>query len=344
MKRVLSKESPSYQELKDFFPPLNVCTFYFLASLSFVYVYFHDLFYDINFYDKAAGGIYYILSFDALKPNQYRLLVPLMFKLFKSTFPFIPDKAAFFAITWTFAFFIMVMFYNILNVYFTNKKSNQWLAFVLFYPMFWHYIVINQIFEFTDFANLLLTLLGYYFIIKKNNKLLILTFLIGTFNHDSIGFLIVMYILFNIKRILKKDAILNTLIMVVLFIAVKKLMEYIFISNPGLSFRLNYNHNIMAFTKEPLHRVIRNIFLMFGGLHLFVLYFFVSGKWKKFNTEYLYITLTIVPYVIIIFLIHTTFEARNYIAAIPFILLQFLLYFTTHRNSFLKPAPEVTSE
>jgi hypothetical protein len=132
--------------------------------------------------------------------------------------------------------------------------------------------------------------------------------------------------------------------MVVLFIAVKKLMEYIFISNPGLSFRLNYNHNIMAFTKEPLHRVIRNIFLMFGGLHLFVLYFFVSGKWKKFNTEYLYITLTIVPYVIIIFLIHTTFEARNYIAAIPFVLLQFLLYFTTHRNSFLKPAPEVTSE
>jgi len=199
-------------------------------------------------------------------------------------------------------------------------------------------------FEFTDFANILFILAGYYCIIKGYNKLLLFTFLLGTFNHDSTGFLVIMFILFNVKTVFKKEIIFYSILMMLIFVLVKLMMEKIFAPNPGLSFRLNYMFNISEFTNNPLHIVLRNVFLMFGGLHLFVIYFFVSGRWKRFNTKYLYITLTIVPYVIILFLIHTLFEARNYITAIPFVIILFLMFFSTQQNSFLKPLDAIKTD
>lgn len=330
------------ERIKNFFPPLSVCFYYLMSSLSFCYIYFHKQFFDLTFREQNTGGIYYILSFEAIKPNQFRLLIPLLFKAFKKVFFFIPDKAAFFIIILVITFLSLVIFYNILNTYFENKKINQWLAFILFYPMLWQFMIMNQIFDFTDFANFIFIFLGYYCIIKNYNKTLLLVFLIGAFNHDSIGFLIVMYVLFNIKEIFKWKTILYTVSMAVIFLVIKKVLENIFIANPGISFRWNYIYNFNEFFNKPVHIVFRNVFFAFGGLHLFVIYFFLSGKWKKYNTKYMYITLTIIPYAIILFLIHTTFEARNYITAIPYMTILFLLFFSTQKNSFLKPAEEVS--
>ncbi|RPI17196.1 MAG: hypothetical protein EHM58_10065 [Ignavibacteriae bacterium] len=329
------------EKVKSFFPSLSVCIYYMMSSLSFCYIYFHKQFFNVTFYEQNTGGIYYILSLEAIKPNQFRLLIPYLYKAFKTVFFFVPDKAAFFIIIVVITFITLVIFYNILNVYFDNKKINQWLTFILFYPMLWQFMVLNQIFDFTDFANFFFIFVGYYCIIKNYNKTLLLFFTLGTFNHDSIGFLIVMYVLFNIKDIFKQKTIFYTIAMAAIFIIVKKVLETIFASNLGISFRLNYEYNYNQFFDMPMHIVVRNVFLTFGGLHLFVLYFFISGRWKKFNTKYLYITFTLILYVIIIFLIHTTFEARNYMTAIPFIMILFLLFFTTQKNSFLKPVKEI---
>lgn len=332
------------EKVKKFFPSVSVCIYYFMASLSLCYLYYHKQFFNVTFYEHSMGGIYYILSFDALKPNQFRLLVPFIFKLFKTVFFFVPDKTIFFVIILIFTFFTLVLFYNILNVYFGNKKLNQWLTFVLFYPIIWQYMILNQMFEFTDFANIFFIFAGYYCIINNYHKTLALVFLLGALNHDSIGFLIVMYILFNFKDIFKRKTIFYTLAMAAIFIIIKKVMEYIFAANPGVSFRFNYIFNFNEFFDKPRHIVLRNIFLTFGGLHLFVFYFFVSGRWKKFNTKYLYITLTVFPYVIIIFLIHTAFEGRNYMTAIPFMIILFLLFIAAQKNSFLKPLNPIIRE
>jgi hypothetical protein len=307
-------------------------------------MYFHKIFYYVTFYEKNMQGIYYILSFEANKPNQFRLLIPFIFKAFKTAFFFVPDQPAYFAIILVLTFFTVVLFYNILNVYFENKNVNQWLAFIIFYPLVWHYLILNQMFEFTDFANLFFTFLGYYCVINNLRKTMLLVFLLGTFNHDSIGFLIVMFLLFNYKVIFKSDTIFYTAAMTAIFIIVKRVMEYVFEANTGVSFRFNYMHNISQFTDRPVHHVVRNIFLFFGGMHWFILYFFVSGLWKKFKTKYLYITLTIIPHIIIVFLIHTTFEARNYINVIPFILILFLYFISTQKYSFLKPLNETISK
>jgi hypothetical protein len=210
--------------------------------------------------------------------------------------------------------------------------------------MVWHYIILNDMFEFTDFANILFIFTGYYFIIKEYNKLLLFTFVIGTFNHDSIGFLIPMYLLFHYKEIFTKRVIFNTVFMTAVIIAVRLMMLEIFKNNPNLSWRPNYIYNYNSFTALPLYKVLRNILLFFGGLQFFVLYFFISGRWKNFKTKYLYINLAIIPYIIIIFFIHTTFEARNYITAIPFIIILFLMFFTTQQNSFLKPLDAIKTD
>ncbi len=325
------------KKLRNFFPSLSVCIYYFMASLSFCYIYFHRTFFKLTFWENDMGGIYHILSYDAIRPNQYRLLVPYLFKAFRYVFPFINDRPAYFAIILVFTFLILILFYNILNAYFRNENKNRWLVLLVFYPMAWQYIILNQMFDFTDFAYLLLVFAGFFAIIKKYDKTLLLIFLLGVFNHDSIGFLIVMYVFFNIKELLTKRVIINTVLMTIIFIAVKKMMEIIFINNPGLSFRFNYLYNIEAFSTMPPHIVVRNVFLTFGGMHIFVLYFFISGRWKQFNTKYLYITLTLFVHVLIVFLIHTTFEGRNYMAAIPYIIILFLLFLSTQKNSFIEP-------
>jgi hypothetical protein len=290
------------------------------------------------------GGIYYILSYGANVPNQYRLFIPYIFKALKFVFPFLGDRTLYMCIIIAVTFITLVFFYNILNVYFKNEKVNKYLALILLLPMAWQYIILNDMFEFTDFANILFILAGYYFIIKEYNMLLLLTFVLGVFNHDSTGFLIPMYLLYHYKEIFTKRIIFNTVFMTVVIIAVRLMMLEIFKNNPNLSWRPNYISNINSFFIFPPYRVLRNILLFFGGLQFFVLYFFISGRWKSFRTKYLYMSFTLIPYVIILFLIHTIQEARNYITAIPFIIIPFLLYFTTLKDSFLKPDPKVVSD
>lgn len=332
------------QRLADFFPSPNVCLYYFLGSLSFIYLYYHQVFYDVTFYEKNMGGLYYILSFEAIKPIQYRLLIPFIFKAIKIIFPFAPDKAVFFVMITVIMFFTLVLFYNVLNFYFADKKINSWLALVLIYPMAWNYLILNQMFEFTDFANLFFTFAAFYLILKKRNILLLLTFFIGGINHYSIGFLIVMYVLFNLKDLFKPKTIIYTAAMALIFILQMKIFDFIFAANTGFYIILHYDYNFISFAIMPANIVIRNTLMFFGGMHLFILYFFISGRWKAFNTKYLYINLTIIPYVIIIFLIQTSLEARNYITAIPFVTILFLMFFSTQKNSFLKPLDAIKSQ
>jgi len=325
------------QKIKNLFPPLSVCSYYLLTSISFCYLYFHDRFSHRTFHEENIGGLHWILTFKARVPNQFRLLVPLLFGGASHIFSFVPDKAIFLGMIIIMMLFILIFFYNILNFYFADKKINYWLAFIILYPMFWHYQILNQMFDFTDYAYFLFILMGYYCILNKNSKLLLVVFALGTLNHDSIGFLIVMYLFYNYRDILKAKTIFYSLSMAAIFIAVKILMQYIFINNPGEPFRFNYIFNFNQFFEQPVYKVLIYFFLYFGGLHLFVLYFFISGKWKRFKLKYILINLTIIPYILIIFLIHTTFEARNYIVGSIYILMLFLLFFTTQRYTFLKP-------
>ena len=94
----------------------------------------------------------------------------------------------------------------------------------------------------------------------------------------------------------------------------------------------------------PLHIILRDLFFNFGGLHIFVIIFFLSGAWKKFRSPLLYANLVIFPYVISVFVNFSIEEIRNYVAIIPFVLIITLLFLSSFDNSFLKPVDRLFAQ
>jgi hypothetical protein len=112
-----------------------------------------------------------VLNFEALKPIQFRVLIPFIFKGIQSivflVYP-IPDKALFFIITISLCYFILLSFYFLLNEYFKSKATNCWLAAIIIYPMVWNYVIMNGQFFYMDFSVLLVIILGFYAIVRKS--------------------------------------------------------------------------------------------------------------------------------------------------------------------------------
>jgi hypothetical protein len=115
-------------------------------------------------------------------------------------------------------------------------------------------------------------------------------------------------------------------------------MEYIFADSPGYFVINNFSRNMAELTILPFHLVLRDLLLNFGGLHIFVLLFLITGLRKKYLTPLLMINLVIVPYVISVLISFSIEELRNYITIVPFITIAALIYFSTIFNSVLKPA------
>jgi hypothetical protein len=133
--------------------------------------------------------------------------------------------------------------------------------------------------------------------------------------------------------------------MAVIYIAVYNIMNAVFPSTAGYFVILNFERNLSLTAILPNHIIARDLLFNFGGLHFFFILFFISGMWKKFRSPLLYLTLTVIPYVISVFISFSIEEMRNYIAIIPFIMITSLIYLSTFENSFIKPVPQLlTSE
>jgi hypothetical protein len=309
--------------------------YYFLFSLTFCYLYYQKLVVKADFYSyDSSSGIYAVLNFEAIKVLQYRLLVPFVFKILSLVFPF-GDKAVYFLLTVIQTFIIIFVFYHLLNEYFVDRKFNAVIAPVIIYPMVWNYIILNGQLFYVDFSILIFILLGYLFIVRDETRLLLLTFLAGCFNHDSVGFLIVMYLLYNYNKIFTRKVLLTAALMSAIFIAIKYTLSIVFIDNYGVSFRLNHIRNYEHIFEIPLHRNIRNILLIYGGLHILVIIVIRNKVWQRISFSKLAINLTIIPYILVIYFIHSIEEVRNYIASIPFVLIPFLIFLSTIKRSFL---------
>jgi hypothetical protein len=307
-----------------------------MLSLTFCYIYYHKLIIKADFYSfDSSAGIYPVLNFEAIKVLQYRMLVPFVFKFFSLFFAF-SDKAVYFILCLVQTVIILYLFRLLLDEFFENRQINALIAPVIMYPMVWNYIILNGQTFYVDFSILIFILLGYILILKNNIPLLVLTFFIGCLNHDSIGFIIVMYVLYNYKKIFTLKVILTALIMTVIFVGVKYTLSQVFINNFGVSFRMNHERNFSVAVDFSDRRLFRNVFLVYGGLHIIVLLGLKSYIWKKLSPEKIAINFTFFPYIFLIFFIHTIDEIRNYIASIPFIIIPFLVYISSMEGSFLR--------
>ena len=333
---ILNKRFPNER-----FPNLIIHIYYLMISFTFCYLYYHKFISRANFYaPESSGGIYAVLSGTALKPIQFRVLIPVIFKMLSFLIAFVKpmsDKALFFIITIGLCYFILLTFYFILNRYFNSKALNCWLAPVIIYPMIWNFVIMNGQFFYMDFSVLLIITLGFYCIISGEYAWLLVVFFLGLLNHPSVGYLIPAFLLFNYKRLLTKKIIAYTLIMSVLYVATYKFMDYLFPSNAGYFIIFNLPRNLSLFTDFPIHIIFRDLFFNFGGLHIFILLFFFTRLWKRYRGPFLYVNLVTILYVLSVFISFSIEEIRNYITIIPFVVILSLLYLSSFENSFLKP-------
>lgn len=336
---LLNKNFPSKK-----YPPILIHLFYLFSSITFCYLYYHKFVANANLYSRTSGGgIYAVLNFEALKPVQYRLLIPFIFKAI-TFFKLIPDKAAFFLITVAVTYFILLSFYFLLNCYFQSNEQNYWLAFIIIYPMTWNFIILNGQFFYMDFSILLIIILGFYFIVTEKFKSMLIVFFFGVLNHPSVGYLIIAFLLFNYKKLFTKETILYSLAMLLIYFLYYFSMSYIFIGNPGYFVIFNFPRNIgLYYILKPLV-IIRDLLLIFGAMHLFLLVFLISGKWRQFRNHLMYINIIIIPFALSVLLFFSIEEIRNYIAIIPFVTILSLIYFSTLENTFLKPVPELLTK
>ncbi|MCI0449412.1 MAG: hypothetical protein L0Y79_06450 [Chlorobi bacterium] len=332
----LNKKIPN-----DKFPSILIHIYYWMVSFTFCYLYYHKLIVKADFYGvESSGGIFAVLNFEAIKPIQYRILIPFMFNAVQSVVFLIkpiPDKALFFIITIVLCYLILFSFYFLLGQYFKSRAMNCWLGAIIIYPMIWNYVIMNGQFFYMDFSVLLIVILGFICIVSERYNWLLFVFLLGILNHPSVGYLIIAFLLYNYKKLLKPKTIIYTAAMSVMYIGIYKLMDYAFPTTTGYFVIFNLPRNLELISILPVHIIIRDLVFNFGGLHIFILIFLISGMWKRYRSPLLYINLVIIPFVLSVLINFSIEEIRNYIAIIPFVLILALLFLSTFENSFLRP-------
>ncbi len=296
-------------------------------GLSLVLCYLYHKKIVVPFDWNAPNSINAVASFETAKPYQFRLLMPIIFDFFKPI-AMLYGKYLYSAYNVVIVLMVQVVYYKLLCRYFSNKKLMLWIAPVILYPILWNYVILNQSFQYYDFTAILLTIFGLYFITRENFKGLLIIFIIGVINKETIGYLIFSYLLYNYKIIFTKKIIFNTIILGVIFVGVKLLLNYIFRNNPGATFEIGYYENIRIVSELFGNKVmLKNLALNFGGLYIFALLLFITGAWLKYHDRRLvYVNLAIVPYYIFGIYITYITEVRVYTELIPMITTLFLIY------------------
>jgi len=194
-------------------------------------------------------------------------------------------------------------------------------------------------FAFYDFAAVLFFTLGLYFIIKGNNKFLLIIFVIGLLNKEAIVYLIFAYVFFNYKQFFNKKVLFNTIILTVIFVVFKVIMYYVFIHNTGSPVEYSLPVNIETLKELFRNRIIaKDIFLSFGGMYVFVVLLFVTGRWKSVpDRKMLAAMMVFIPYFIVGSFVLQFAEVRVYSELIPTTTMLFFMYLGTFGKLKFEP-------
>jgi hypothetical protein len=310
-----------------------VIFFYFLLSVAVCLPYHIKIVETADW--QAPNSLNSVASFETSKPYQFRLLIPVVFKLMSPLYS-LNEKYFYTLFNIIIVTLLLFVYYCILvSHYFENTKYTVFAAAFLVYPMLWNYVILNQTFQYYDFAAVFLFTLGVYFILKENFTGLVVVFIAGIVNKETAAYLIFAYIFYNYRKVLSSYVLLRIFLLVLMFISWKIILEILFSSNHGDSVEIGLYENIRIIKNILSDRVlIKNLLLNFGGLWLFGLLLFISGRWKKFRRrDLLFVNLVIVPYYIFgIFITYIT-EVRVYTELIPLITTLFLIFLSSYERT-----------
>ena len=341
MYKILSRKFPT-----ENYPPVLFHLLYLMAAFTFCFIYHHKVVSTSDFYNDEYGAILKVLNMEAIRSIQYRILVPVIFKIL-SLPHLLPDKAVFFIIMFGFTYLTQIAFYRLLCVYFVNRDFNYIAALFIVYPMIWNFVAINSIFFFVDCAVIFFVVLCLYLIVTKKNNWLLLAFFLGAANHYSIGFIIPVFLLYNYNRLFNRDTITYSVIMAALLVGYFAALKLIFPNLPETrddGFVAWYlDAAWQAIVNYKKHLLIRDILVNMGGLHFFALLYFFSGAWKKMKGQFVTVYLIAIPFILFaLFRFGIRIEEmRNFIPLIPFVIIPAMLYISRFSGEMLKISPDV---
>jgi len=309
-----------------------VIFFYFLLSFILCLLYHIKIVVTADW--QADNSPSTVATFETSKPWQFRLLIPIVFKLMSPLYS-LNEKYFYTLFNVIIVTLLLFVYYRILvSYYFENTKYAVFAAGFLVYPMLWNYVILNQTFQYYDFAAVFLFTLGIYCILKENFTGLVAVFIAGIINKETAAYLIFAYIFYNYRKAFSSYVMLRIFLLVLIFISWKIILEIIFSSNHGDSVEVGLYENIRIIKNIFGDRVLlKNLLLNFGGIWLFAPLLFISGRWKKFpRRDLLFVNLVIVPYYVLgIFITYIT-EVRVYTELIPLITTLFLIFLSSYER------------
>ncbi|MGA2669501.1 MAG: hypothetical protein ABSF32_11405 [Ignavibacteria bacterium] len=337
------------------FLPARIYIYYFLSSFTLISIYFNKYIKDDNLYGRAElygeSGIKAVLNFQAILPVQYRILIPYIFKFFSLFIPISGNYLLYIILTLV-SFFTLIAFYYLLNEYFIDKTINAWISPIIFYPLIRH-LLFNDLWEYYDTTTLLFLTLGFLCIVKEKHNWLLLVYVIGFLNKDSVAYLAMAFAIYNFKNILKIKYLAYFIGMVILYFGIKMIMVKTLISSHYNALEQNvgmFDSGILGALRLNLlqlqgkSEIIRLTFLSFGGMHLFILALLLKNKWKQFKSKLFYVNLVVIPYFLTAPFLFLLTDWRDYIEIIPFITILFLIASSTLEKSFLQPVDRLYSK
>ena len=307
-----------------------------LLAIGICLLYFQKIIIPADF--NGPSSISAVATFETFKPYQFRLLIPILFLIFKPL-NLIDSKIIYLIYSIFVIYSLLIVYFNFLCKYFDDKSKSTYYTLIILYPILWNYIILNQSFQYYDFTAILIFTIGLYFIVTENFKGLLITFIMGIINKESAVYLAFSYLFFNYKYIFTRKIILNTLLLGIIILVFKALLSYIFQNNPGATYEIGFGENIRILSNLFNNRIfMKNLGFNFGALYIFVILLFITGRWKIFpDKRFVFVNLAFIPYIILgIYMIYLT-EVRVYTELIPMVTTLFLLYLSTFEKFKLHP-------
>jgi hypothetical protein len=252
-------------------------------------------------------------------PYQFRILVPAIEYLCKLCFPL---SWSFFHVTFAIlsTYAVLLCFRRLL--FFFHVSHPDLLSLAILYPLAWNYILIGNHFFASDIPSIAFFILTLLFALKKQWFYFYPLFILALFNRESIIFVIPAYLLlmFPLKDnpALLKTVLGHVVLQMVLFIAVKGLLLYLFRNNPGTPF-----DNMIAGNVFIIHLLLQGRFhtwgypiLCFGGLHILAL---LLIRWIPRQLRRLFLLFPL--FLVVMFVVGWLVELRIYNELVPVVTL-----------------------
>ncbi len=278
-----------------------VLSLYLLASVLFTQAYFGRAI------EWRQAPLEKMMRFEADTPFQYRILAPLVIRVFVLTTNIEPYSASkILTVIWT--FFALLAFRTLMGIFFSDGRASLG-ALLMVYSMYWNYAVFGIWRMPFDIPAILLFTLGLSALMRQRWLLFYLVFVIRALNRETIIFLSVAFIFLSWRRTEPALMWKHVGVQLALWLFVRAMLVIIFKDSQGGQFQNQFAANIKILSSGTS---AIPLVLSFGALWLPAF----TG-WGIIDWRIRRLLLVTIPFAGLMFVVGNLHELRIYNELVP---------------------------